>query len=294
MQMARHSAMLPRLRIHSLCHTCHHPPFISRTEPQPPAEPLPHTPRPFRLPGRQPSVLSPAFHTCRSCSQSSPVPTGVQATRPAGRAEPAGSVGTWGRILRAGHDSRHRPRPSDSEGSKGPQAGRRRVKRENHYRQYIQLVSQTRQKDVNYSRSRNVQKKRKRKRMSPETSRSNIWAPSEWPRPMPAPEATRIHTEQKSKQKHAAIPPTPWGQGTQLQMTASGKRENRRRPTVGSRQSRQEPSGRRADERRGGTNLQDTRTRRPPEREHAAQVSPPPVTSHREVGSPRGEAPGEA
>lgn len=159
--------MLPRLRIHSLCHTCHHPPFISRTEPQPPAEPLPHTPRPFRLPGRQPSVLSPAFHTCRSCSQSSPVPTGVQATRPAGRAEPAGSAGTWGRILRAGHDSRHRPRPSDSEGSKGPQAGRRRVKRENHYRQYIQLVSQTRQKDVNYSRSRNVQKKKEKGKERP-------------------------------------------------------------------------------------------------------------------------------
>lgn len=95
--------------------TCHHPPFISRTELGHLRRPPTHTPHPFRLPGKTAKGPSPDFCTCKSCSQTSPVPTGVQTTRPAARAEPAGRVGTWGHALRAAHDSCHRPRPSDSQ-----------------------------------------------------------------------------------------------------------------------------------------------------------------------------------
>lgn len=148
--------------------TCHHPPFISRTELGHLRRP-PHTPRtPSGSPGRRPRV--PVLTSARASPARKPPPSPLGCKPLAPRPEQSQQAGSGLGDMLCGQLTilvTGRGLPTVSERRKGPQAGRRRGKRENHYRRHIQLVSETSQKDVNCSRSRNVRKKEKGEECAP-------------------------------------------------------------------------------------------------------------------------------
>lgn len=166
MQMAPRSASCPGSAF--MAHLSP-PSFHLQNRTGPPAEaPPPHTRTPSGSPGRRPRV--PVLTSARASPARKPPPSPPGCKPLAPRPEQSQQAGSGLGDMLCGQLTilvTGQGLPTVSERRKGPQAGRRRGKRENHYRRHIQLVSETSQKDVNCSRSRNVRKKEKGKECAP-------------------------------------------------------------------------------------------------------------------------------